>query len=145
MEKGEVYGWFGQYMGWKSRKPEWIREGKLVHLVQIANNILPELKDVPKLMDFAKNDEQRTMFKFVHSGREDRAFAAPPGVPSDRLAALEKAYMETLNDPEFRAQAAKKKYDINPLTAQEVRQVVKDMTSVSPELVAKVKKAMGLQ
>ena len=145
MEKGEVHGWFGQYMGWKSRKPEWIREGKLVHLVQISRKTLPELKGVPQLTDFAKNDEQRKMFEFVKSGMEDRTFGAPPGVPADRLAALEKAYRDTLNDPEFRAQAAKKKYDINPLTAQEVRNVVKEMMAVSPEFVAKIRKAMGLK
>jgi len=53
--------------------------------------------------------------------------------------------MDTLNDPEFRAQAAKKKYEINPLTAQEVRETVNNMLEVSPEFVAKMKKAMGLE
>ena len=116
-----------------------------MHLVQISKKELPDLKGVPQLTDFAKNDEQRKMFEFVKSGMEDRTFAAPPGVPADRLAALEKAYMDTLNDPEFREQATKKKYDINPLTAQEVRETVKNMLAVSPEFVAKMKTAMGLK
>lgn len=145
MEKGEVDGWCGQYMGWKSAKPEWIREGKLVHLVQFSKKQLPDLKGVPQITDFAQNEEQRKMFEFVKSGMEDRTFAAPPGVPADRLAALEKAYMDTLKDPEFREQAGKKKYDIDPLTAQEVRETIANMLDVSPEFVAKMKKAMGLE
>jgi tripartite-type tricarboxylate transporter receptor subunit TctC len=145
MEKGEVQGWCGQYMGWKSAKPEWIREGKLVHLVQIASKKHPEMPNVPQLTDFAKNDEQKKMFRFVQSGMEDRTFAAPPGVPADRLAALEKAYMDTLNDPEFKEQAAKKKYDVYPVTGQEVRDYIKEMISTPPEVLAKLKKAMDLQ
>jgi tripartite-type tricarboxylate transporter receptor subunit TctC len=144
MEKGEVHGWFGQWMGWKSRKPEWIREGKLVHLVQIASKPCPDIPDVPMLIDFAQNDEQRKMFQFVNSGVEDRAFVAPPGVPADRLAALKKAYFDTLNDPEFREQAAKKNYTIDPKTSEEITAFIKTMTALSPEFVVKMKAAMGM-
>ena len=145
MEKGEVQGWCGQYMGWKSRKPEWIREGKLVHLVQLAKKRHPDMQDVPQLTDFARNEEQRQMFNFVQSGIEDRTLAAPPGVPADRLAALEKAYMDTLNDPEFRAAAAKKKYDIDPQTREEILAVIKTMMEMPPDLVAKLKAALEVE
>jgi tripartite-type tricarboxylate transporter receptor subunit TctC len=145
MEKGEVQGWCGQYMGWKSRKPEWIREGKLVHLVQLAQKRHPDMPDVPRLTEFARNDEQRQMFEFVQAGIEDRTLAAPPGVPADRLAALEKAYMDTLNDPEFRADAAKKKYDIDPQTREEILATIKTMMAMSPDLVAKLKVALEVE
>ena len=146
MEKGEVHGFCGQLMAWKSRKPEWIREGKLVHLVQLASKPSPELPSgVPQLADFAKNDEQLQMCQIIQSGLEDRTLTAPPGVPADRVAALEKAYMTTLNDPEFKAEAAKRKYAIDPVTSEEIRTFVKGMTSMSPQLVAKLKEAMGLE
>ena len=76
---------------------------------------------------------------------DNRLSAAPPGVPADRLAALRKAYRDTLNDPEFKEQAAKKKYDISPQTVEEVQDAVKKMMSVPPDLVAKLKKAMELE
>ena len=92
----------------------------------------------------AQNDEQRQMFHFVQSGVEDRTFAAPPGVPADRLAALQKAYIDTLNDPEFREQAAKKNYTIDPKTSEEIMTFIKTMTALSPKFVAKIKAAMGM-
>jgi tripartite-type tricarboxylate transporter receptor subunit TctC len=145
MEKGEVQGWCGQWMGWKSRKPEWIKEGKLVHLVQFVSKRSPDLPDVPIVSEFAQNEEQRKMFQFVQSGMDNRTFAAPPGVPADRVEVLQKAYMETLNDPDFKAEAAKKKYDIYPQTAQEIQSAVKEMLSLSPDIVEKLKVNMGLK
>ena len=145
MEKGEVQGWCGQWMGWKSRKPEWVREGKLVHLVQFVSKRAPDLPDIPLVSEFAQNEEQRQMFEFAQSGMDNRISAAPPGVPADRLAALRKAYWDTLNDPAFKEQATKKKYDIYPQTAEEIRDAVKKMMSVPPELVTKLKKAMELE
>lgn len=145
MEKGEVQGWCGQWMGWKSRKPEWIREGKLVHLVQFASKRAPDLPDVPIVSEFAQNERQRKMFEFAQSGMDNRTFAAPPGVPADRLAALEKAYMDTLKDPDFLAEAKKSKYDIYPQTAAEIREAVQKMMSMPSDIVAELKKAMELE
>lgn len=145
MEKGELEGWCGQLMGWKTFKPEWTREGKLVHLVQLTDKPSPDLPGVPRLVDFAQNEEQRQMFRFVQSGIEDRTFAAPPGVPADRLAALEKAYLATLNDPAFKEEATKQKYDVDPKTSKEVFEIIETMMKMSPELVAKLKKAMDIE
>ena len=36
-----------------------------------------------------------------------RPFAAPPGTPADRVAALRQAFEETLEDPDFIAEAEK--------------------------------------
>ena len=146
MEKGEVDGFCGQLMAWKSSKPDWIREGRLVHLVQLASKPSPELPpDVPQLADFAKNDEQLQMCRIIQSGLEDRTLVAPPGVPADRVAALEKAYMATLDDPKFREDATKRNYAIDPVTSEEVRTFVKGMVSLSPQFVAKLKVTMGLE
>lgn len=144
MEKGELQGWCGQMMGWKTFKRDWLREGKLVHLVQLTSTPSPDLPGVPQLTDFAKNDEQRQMFQFVQSGIEDRAFVAPPGVPADRLAALQKAYMDTLHDPAFLADATKQKYDVDPKTGKEIRALIEKMEHISPDLLARLKKAMGM-
>ncbi|MCD6075617.1 MAG: hypothetical protein K0Q70_2500, partial [Rhodospirillales bacterium] len=42
MERGEVHGFCGQFEGWKSAKPEWLADGKLAHLVQLASKRSPD-------------------------------------------------------------------------------------------------------
>ena len=144
IEKGELHGWHGIWAGWKTRKPDWVRDGKLLVLVQLAPKRHPDLKDVPVLNEFAKTEEQKQMIAFLEQNATDRTMAAPPGVPADRLAALEKAYQALIRDPEFVAAATKRKFEIAPLTAKEVKDAVNVMLSTPPATVAKMKKLMGL-
>ncbi len=143
MEKGEVDGWCGQWLGWKTRKPNWIREGKLVHLVQLASKRSPDLPDVPLLTDFAKDDEMRAMYELATSGLADRAVVAPPGVPAERLDALRTAYAKMLRDPEFLKSVTKRNYSVYPVSSAEIHEFIKNITSLPPELLAKTKTAMG--
>ena len=61
-----------------------------------------DLQDVPMITEFATTDAQRQMLKLILSRQEmARPFAAPPGIPDDRKAALRKAFDEAWADPEF--------------------------------------------
>lgn len=146
IERGELDGWAGLWLGWKARKPGWVRDKKLVHLLQVARKRAPDLPDTPTLLEFAKTEEQKKIFGFVSStGIISRALSAPPGVPAARLAAIEKAYAATLRDPEFLKEAAKRRYPIQPTTAKEVQAAVRQVISLPPDLVKKVKAAMGFK
>ena len=41
----------------------------------------------------------------------------PPATPKDRVELLRKSYMDTIKDPEFLADAAKARLDVNRSTA----------------------------
>lgn len=144
IETGELHGWSGQWLGWKLAKPDWVRDKKIVNLVQMASKRAPDLPDVPLLSEFARNEEEREMFTFVQTAIADRALVAPPGVPKDRLAALEKAYMQTLDDPGFRKDAAARKYHINPVSGADITAYVNKIVSMKPERIEKLRTAMGL-
>jgi tripartite-type tricarboxylate transporter receptor subunit TctC len=145
IEQGELHGWAGQWVGWKLGKPDWVRDGKLTHLVQMASKPSPELPGVPLLSSFARNDDERRIFEFVQTGISDRAFVAPPGVPKDRLAALQTAYMTTLADPEFVAAAAKSSYTVDPVQGATIQKFVEESMAMSPALVDRMRRAMGLE
>ena len=49
-----------------------------------------------------------------------RPFAAPPGVPPERVAVLRRAFDATLEDAEFRVDAARAQLEIEPLAAAEI-------------------------
>jgi tripartite-type tricarboxylate transporter receptor subunit TctC len=69
---------------------------------------------------------------------------ATPGVPPERLAALRKALKDTVADPEFVAFAAERHIDLGPaLDGEGLARVVAETLSVTPDVVAQVKRARG--
>jgi hypothetical protein len=95
-------------------------------------------------MDLAKTDEQRTILKLIF-GRQvmGRPFAAPPAVPKDRLDALRKAFMETMSDREFLAEAEQTKSEVTPVSGEKIESLVQDVyRSTTAALAAKAGAAM---
>ena len=90
IERGEISGKANTtWAAFKTITPEWVKEGKIVPLVQFGLHKDPELPNVPLLTELATDDEQRRIFELVCSTVAiGQPFALPPGVPADRLAAL---------------------------------------------------------
>ena len=82
--------------------------------------------------------------EFVTAGTPfARALAVGPGVPAERVAALRKAFDDLMQDKAFLADAAKRKLDIDPRNAAQAHAMVDRIAAASPDLVARVKKAIG--
>lgn len=141
LARGEVQGRGSTpWTSWKSSHPEWLREKKLNFLVQFGLRPEPELPNVPMLTDLAKNQEQKEIFEFISANIAiERPFAAPPGVPSDRVAILRKAFQAVVNDPVFVQEVKKRGLDLEPSTGDEVQQVVEKILTVKPSVVQAMK------
>lgn len=136
MEKGEVHGacafWASLAMGPQSQK---IKSGEMVPIVQFGSKKHPVYGNAPSIYDLARNDEDLAVMKFVFGLAEiTRPFAAPPGVPADRLAALRKAFWDTANSPELKADADKMKLIVEPMDYKETETAFRDALS-SPKAV----------
>src|SRR5262245_16163341 len=102
------------------------------------------LQDVPLVMELAKTDEQRNILKLIF-GRQvmGRPFVAPPDVPQDRVAILRKAFMDTMADKDFLAEAEKAKFEITPVAGEKIEHLVLDVyRNPTPELAEKAGAAM---
>jgi tripartite-type tricarboxylate transporter receptor subunit TctC len=66
-----------------------------------------------------------------------RPFAMPPGVPAERVAAMRRAFDETLKDPGFLAEAAKLQLEIDPLSGTEIAALLNRAYSASKPIVAR--------
>ncbi|MGZ3352848.1 MAG: hypothetical protein ACXU89_28320, partial [Xanthobacteraceae bacterium] len=66
-----------------------------------------------------------------------RPYLAPPGVPPERAAALRKAFMDTMKDPEFLSDAEKSQLEINPVAGDEVEKLVKELYQTPKPLADK--------
>jgi tripartite-type tricarboxylate transporter receptor subunit TctC len=122
MERGEAEGVCGLFWSTiKASRPHWIADKLLNVIVQMGLTKLPELPDVPSALDLVTDPENRPVLELILIRQEaGRPFAAPPGVPADRIAALRRAFAATLDDGEFRAEAEKAQLEIEPLTASEI-------------------------
>jgi tripartite-type tricarboxylate transporter receptor subunit TctC len=122
IERGEAEGIC--CLSWstiKASRPHWIRDKLLNIIVQMGLMKLPDLPDVPSALDLVADLENKQVLELILIRQEaGRPFAAPPGVPTDRLAALRRAFDATLADGEFRSDADKAQLEIEPLTAAEI-------------------------
>jgi hypothetical protein len=117
----------------------WIDEKKFNVLVQLSLSKHRDLPSVPLVMDFAKTDEEKQMFKLVFARQPmGRPFLAPPGIAAERVALLRKAFMDTLKNREFLAEAEKMKLEINPVSGEAVQQIVQEVYQTPKSVAAAV-------
>jgi tripartite-type tricarboxylate transporter receptor subunit TctC len=139
MERGEVQGRCGwSWSSVKSTHMQWYTDKKFTVLMQLALEKHPDLSDVPLITDLAKTDEQRQILRLIFARQVmGRPFLAPPGVPQERADALRKAFMDTMNDPDFRAEADKAKMEITPVSGEQLDKLVKEIYAYPPAVAKK--------
>lgn len=141
---GEVAGLSNS---WESTKSTWRKElesGDLKLVLQATLKPHPEFPKLPMALSFAKTDEARTLISTVARvhGPTVRPYVLPPNTPKDRVQVLRRAFMDTMKDPEFLAEAKKANLDINPDDGATLEQNVKEILKLDPALVAKLKEIL---
>jgi tripartite-type tricarboxylate transporter receptor subunit TctC len=143
MERGEVDGMCG--LSWstvKTRHGDWLAGKKVNIPVQAGLHKEGDIPNVPGVMDLVKTPEQTQIVRLLLASQEmARPFAAPPGIPDDRRRALVEAFDKTMKDPDFRADAAKMKADVDPVSAGALESLLADVYKTPKDVVAKAAKA----
>ena len=146
IERNEVQGICG--MGWSSismQHTDWLTSGFIRILAQEDLKGQPEVTamGVPLTLDFAKTDEDRQVMELIYSqSLFGRPFVLPPGVPPERVAALRKAFMATLADPELIADAAKSKLDLAPMSGEDMQALVSKLYALPARISERAKQAL---
>lgn len=128
LQKGEVEGkvGFAYSLLTSGANANWLTEGKFKVLIQLglkkANDIDP---DVPLALDLAKTPEDRAVLEILCA---PSAMGYPSfmgaGVPAERVAAIRKAYLDALRDPQFIELAARQQLDIDYVPPDEIAKIV---------------------
>ncbi|MGH6767873.1 MAG: Bug family tripartite tricarboxylate transporter substrate binding protein [Xanthobacteraceae bacterium] len=142
MERGEIGGWVASYENQVGTRPHWVAEKKVKTFVQCTLERIPGWPDIPTLAEITPAANKDVVEFMVSATPIARAMAVGPGVPKDRAAALRKAFADTMKDPAFLADAKKRKLQIHPRTGPATQALVDKIVGASPELVARVKKAI---
>ena len=143
IERGEVQGRCGySWSSLKSRFPKWLTGKKVQILLQMSTAKHPDLPDVPFVMDLAKTDRDRKVLELIFARQAwGRPFVAPPGVPADRAKALQAAFMATMKDADFLADAKKQKLEIAPISGEKINQLIAALYASPKDLVEAAKEA----
>ena len=137
MQRGEVDGRCG--WSWSSLVSESrpLLDGKKIDItLQLALEKHEDLPNVPLVMDLAKTPQDKAALKLIVSRQSiARPFAAPPGVPADRLAVLRAAFDATMKDPDFLAEAKKLQLEVRPVSGAAVQKLISDIYASPPDVI----------
>jgi hypothetical protein len=126
--------------------PDWFGpDGPVRVLVQEDLTGEPDLnkQGVPRTIDFATTPEQRAIMELVYQESTlGRPYIMPPGVPAERVAAIQQAFLDTFADPDLLAEAHKISLDINAISGAAVEAVIAKMFAAPPELIQKAREAL---
>jgi len=145
MERGEVDAIGG--MSWEAiqlTKQDWLIEKKAKGLYTHGAQHIKDVPQVPGLLDLAVDDKSRRILGLMGGGPDiGRSLVAEPGIPGERAAALRKAFMETMEDPEFVADMHKRNLGVEPLSGEEVQKIVATAVATPSELVQQAARYAG--
>jgi len=143
MPQGEVHGRMNYWSGWTTVKQDWLRDKKIIQLVQYGPRIAA-LPNVPHLKDLMPDEEHRRMVEFFEiSEHLGMGFYVPPGTPSDRVGALRDSFMATLTDPAFVAEAKKRNADVDPIPGAKIQAIVMRGLATPEPILAKLRAYLG--
>jgi tripartite-type tricarboxylate transporter receptor subunit TctC len=139
MERGEVEGRCG--WSWTSVKglhQSWLDRKAINILFQMGLSKHRDLAGVPLIVDLARTDEERAILRLIFA-RQVMAwpFLAPPGTPSERVDALRKAFLATMQDKDFLAEADKAGLEITPVAGEDIQKLVQQIYATRAAIVRK--------
>jgi tripartite-type tricarboxylate transporter receptor subunit TctC len=141
LDSGELEGMCG--IAWEIfRSATWRKQLESMTVVLLAMpKAHPEIPKVPLAINFAKSDEARQLIRVaLHDvSKVVQIYTAPPGTPKDRVKILRNAFQETLKDPEFQAEANKAQLDLDPVSGEEVAEIISGFGHLPPSLLNKLK------
>ena len=124
----------------------WRREGlkspDIKVLLQIGASPDPTLDGVPFVMDLTNSPSDKETLRFLTARQAfARPFLAPPGIAAERASVLRKAFMATMNDPEFRADAKKAGIPVQPLDGATVQAMIADIMKTPKDVIDRAQSA----
>jgi tripartite-type tricarboxylate transporter receptor subunit TctC len=144
MERGELDGVCG--IDWttiKTQRQRWIENKQINIISQAAFRKDADLPDVPLIMELTKDPEKLQILKlFVSAHDFARPYAAPPGIPAERAAALIQAFAETTKDAGFLAETAKHQMEVAPVSGKRLADMLTELYATPEPILAKARAAI---
>ena len=144
LQRGEVNGRCGwSWSSLISRNRALYDSKQIVVPLQLGLRKHPDLPDVPLVMDLSNDPKVKAALKMIFARQAiARPFAAPAGVPPERLKALRDAFDATMRDPLFLQEAKKLELEVAPVRGEEIEQLIKEIYATPPDIIQLAREAM---
>ena len=140
LERGEAQGIGSTSWDYLLTKREWLEEKKVKILYVIALQRFRDLPDVPTVMEIVDNPLDKNALKLISSTSSvGRALLAPPDNDKARTAALRAAFDKMAKDPEFLADAERRRLGSDTLDGQSLQDLVADVAAQPPDVIERMK------
>jgi tripartite-type tricarboxylate transporter receptor subunit TctC len=146
MERGEVHGQSSSLEYWAISRPDWLTNGRISHLLYVGPPDPLGMPGVPYLGDLVTSDEDKALVDFIEIGSTmGWPLFAPPGVPAERIDALQAAFASLVENPEFaEAFESTVKGKLDPTTGDDLTAYVRRALDTSPATLAAAKTILGI-
>ena len=115
IHRAEADMFSGSWHVWRATQQAGLKDGSLIPVIQGGLKRTQDLPNVPLMQELVSDPKKKKVIEFISAGSAiGRALIAPSGVPADRVAALRTAFDQLVQDPQFRADAAKRSADLEP-------------------------------
>jgi tripartite-type tricarboxylate transporter receptor subunit TctC len=140
-ESGELAG---ACWSWEAIKSTWSKgldSGNVNVVLQTLPKPHPDLPRVPLAINYAKTEEARQLIQVgIHDAADiARPFVMPPRTSKEHVRIMRQAFVATLKDPAFLAEAEKTKLEVDPVTGEELEKIVTALFKTDPQVLAKLK------
>jgi tripartite-type tricarboxylate transporter receptor subunit TctC len=143
-ESGELAG---ACWSWDAIKSTWTKaldSGNVSIILQAMPKPHPDLPKVPLAINLAKTAEARQLIQVgIHDAADiARPFVMPPQTPKEQVRIMRTAFMATLKDPAFLAEAQKTKLEVNPISGEQLEKVVAGLYKTNPQILSRLKEVL---
>ena len=148
MERGEVDGNSSVfYSSLVATRPRWLSEKQVNLLVQYGLDKSPDLGDTPFAPDLVTSeDDKLLMYAAFAPLAVGRPYAMPPGVPAERVKAMQEAFFAMFRDPEFIKDAERQKLDVStPRSGAQLMEVIRRAYAMPEHIVARLRKLSAVE
>lgn len=138
VEKGEVHGLF--LSGWSGSGRAFVKDkvaaGEWKTFVQMSLEKDPEHADTPTIMEVITDPQDQAVLRFLF-GRQilGQPFAAPPGLPADRVAMLRDAFRKAVDDPGMREELERQRFSLSPVYGEDAQKIMGELYATPPEVI----------
>lgn len=150
VERNEVICWSPLVATFFGREPyiSWYKKGFVRVLVQMGKKRDRRLENVPtiyELMEQHKTPEEgkRLARVVLNAALLGRPIVAPPGLPAAMTKMLRQAYLATVKDPELVADVKKRRWELAPLSGEELTEMARDVIDQPPAVIQRIKWVIG--
>jgi tripartite-type tricarboxylate transporter receptor subunit TctC len=120
---------------------ELIRDKKINLLLQTGAERDAGLAHIPRMIDLARNDDERSLLELFSSPSViGRSVVAPPGMSTERVAELRRAFMAMTQDPTFLSDLDKARLELSPLSGEELQAAVAAMSRLPESLIERARR-----